>query len=59
MELSEIVYKPRINETQKKLAKEKLEKIILRLKNGEDFSKIATIQSDDPGSAKMVAHWVG
>ncbi|MBK6544676.1 MAG: peptidylprolyl isomerase [Saprospiraceae bacterium] len=52
VELSEIVYKPRINETQKKLAKEKLEKIILRLKNGEDFSKIATIQSDDPGSAK-------
>lgn len=27
VELSEIVYKPRINETQKKLAKEKLEKL--------------------------------
>lgn len=52
VELSEIVYKPRVNESQKKAARERLEKILQRIRNGEDLSKIAAVISDDPGSAK-------
>lgn len=52
VELSEIVYIPRPNEMQKKASYEKLEKILKRIKSGEDFSKLASIHSDDPGSAK-------
>lgn len=52
VEISEIVYKPKLNETQKNLAKERLQKILTRIQNGEDFSKIAEVQSDDPRSAK-------
>lgn len=52
VEISEIVYKPKINAAQKKAAKEKLEKILMRIRNGEDFGKIASLVSDDAGSAK-------
>lgn len=52
VEISEIVYKPRLNENQKNAAKERLQKILTRIQQGEDFSKIAEVQSDDPGSAK-------
>ncbi len=52
VELSEIVYKPKVNETQRKASYEKLEKVLQKIKNGEDFSKLASIMSDDPGSAK-------
>ncbi|MBK6859778.1 MAG: peptidylprolyl isomerase [Saprospiraceae bacterium] len=52
VEISEIVYKPKINAAQKKAAKEKLEKILMRIRNGEDFGKIASLVSDDVGSAK-------
>ena len=52
VELSEIIYKPKVNDTQKKASREKLEKILQRIKAGEDFSKLASIMSDDPGSAK-------
>lgn len=52
VELSEIVYKPKVNDSQKKLSYEKLEKILSKIKAGEDFSKLASIMSDDPGSAK-------
>lgn len=52
VEISEIVYKPKINPAQKKAAKEKLEKILMRIRNGEDFGKVASLVSDDAGSAK-------
>jgi peptidyl-prolyl cis-trans isomerase SurA len=52
VEISEIVYKPRANETQRKVSFEKLEKILQRVRAGEDFSKLASVMSDDPGSAK-------
>ncbi|MBK9109265.1 MAG: peptidylprolyl isomerase [Saprospiraceae bacterium] len=52
VEISEIVYKPKLNDTQKRIAKERLQKILNRIQSGEDFSKIAEVQSDDPGSAK-------
>ncbi len=52
VELSEIVYKPKVNAAQRQAAREKLEKILQRIKGGEDFSKLASVMSDDPGSAK-------
>ncbi|MCL5105721.1 MAG: peptidylprolyl isomerase [Armatimonadetes bacterium] len=38
---------------QEEAAKTKIDAIALRLKNGEDFAKVATEVSEDPGSAKM------
>ncbi|MCC6752731.1 MAG: peptidylprolyl isomerase [Saprospiraceae bacterium] len=52
VELSEIVYYPRLEEDQKVMAKERLEKILMRIREGEDFSKIASVQSDDATSAR-------
>lgn len=52
VEIAEINYLPKINKTQERLAKEKLEKILERIKGGEDFGKLAALYSDDPGSAK-------
>lgn len=52
VEISEIVYLPKLNETQKQVAKDRLQKILQRIRSGEDFAKIAAVQSDDPGSAK-------
>lgn len=52
VELSEIVYKPKVNQAQKNLAREKLLKVLDKIKAGEDFSKLAASISDDLGSAK-------
>lgn len=52
VELSEIVYKPKANDAQRKAAREKLEKTLQKIRNGEEFSKLASVISDDPGSAK-------
>ncbi|MBK9270608.1 MAG: peptidylprolyl isomerase [Saprospiraceae bacterium] len=52
VEISEIIYKPKANPDEIKNAKEKLEKILARIKAGEDFEKLAKIHSDDVGSAK-------
>lgn len=54
VEIAEIVYKPKINEVERKKAKDELE--ILRtqvLEEGEDFAETARIYSDDPGSARV------
>ena len=52
VEISEIVYKPKANPEQMKLAKEKLEKIRERILAGESFEKLAQQYSEDYGSAK-------
>ncbi len=53
VELSEIVYKPKVNDEQKQIAISKLEDIRKRvLEDGEDFAELAKIYSDDPGSGK-------
>ena len=52
VEISEIVCMPKLNEAQKQTARERLQKILQRIREGEDFAKIAAVQSDDPGSAK-------
>jgi peptidyl-prolyl cis-trans isomerase SurA len=52
VELAEIVYKPKANANQISIAKEKLEKTLIKIRNGEDFSKLASTLSDDYVSAK-------
>ncbi len=52
VEISEIIYKPKPNPTEVKNAKDKLEKILSRIRSGEDFEKLAKLYSDDLGSAK-------
>ncbi|MCI1266749.1 MAG: peptidylprolyl isomerase, partial [Saprospiraceae bacterium] len=52
VEISEIVYKPKVNPTEVQKAKDKLSKLLVRLNQGEDFAKLAATYSDDIGSAK-------
>ncbi|MBX2903905.1 MAG: peptidylprolyl isomerase [Chitinophagales bacterium] len=51
VELSQIVMYPTINETQKEIAKTKLEKIRKDIVDGSDFSLQAILYSEDPGSS--------
>ncbi len=52
VELAEIVYKPKANEHQVAIAREKLIKALAKINSGEDFSKLASTLSDDYVSAK-------
>jgi len=53
VELAEIVIKPKVNETQKAIAKERLLEIRTRiLEGGEDFAELAKRYSDDLGSGR-------
>jgi len=53
VELAEIVLKPEVNETQKTIAREKLQDIRTRIiEGGEDFSELAKRYSDDLGSGR-------
>lgn len=51
VELAQVVIKPTISEEEKETVKQKLSKIKERIENGEDFKVLATLYSDDPGSA--------
>lgn len=51
VELAQIVMFPKINETQKEIAKNKLEKIRKDIVDGSDFSLQAILYSEDPGSS--------
>ena len=50
VEISEIVYAPKVNEEEDKKAKELAEDIYQKLLAGEDFAALAKKYSDDPGS---------
>lgn len=52
VEIAEVVAYPKINTQQERIAIEKLEKIISKIKAGEDFDKLASVHSDDAGTAK-------
>lgn len=51
VEIGQIVMYPKINDAQKKIAREKLERIKKDLDNGADFSLQAILYSEDPGSS--------
>ncbi len=53
VEIAELVIKPTPNDDQLNKAKDKLNKIAARIRAGEDFEKLATTFSDDPGSGKQ------
>jgi peptidyl-prolyl cis-trans isomerase SurA len=51
VEVAQIVIKPEITDDQKDNIREKLNNFRDRVYNGEDFKMLATLYSDDPGSA--------
>ncbi|MCS6933652.1 MAG: peptidylprolyl isomerase [Chitinophagales bacterium] len=52
LELGQIVMFPKVNELEKKRAREKIEQLRKEILNGADFSYIAIRDSKDPGSAR-------
>lgn len=53
VEIAEIIIKPVPNEIQMNKAKDKLNKLATRIRAGEDFGKLASTYSEDPGSGKQ------
>lgn len=51
-ELSEILIQPEINETERENVRTRLAELRERILQGENFSMLATLYSQDPGSAK-------
>lgn len=51
VEVSQIIIKPHVSEEQKDNTREKLNNFRERVYKGEDFKMLATLYSDDPGSA--------
>lgn len=51
-ELAEITLHPVVTEVERDLAREQLSRLRERILNGEKFSMLATLYSQDPGSAK-------
>lgn len=53
VEIKEIVYKPKINNEERQKAIDKLQGLKARIEAGEKFEELATIHSDDTGSAQV------
>jgi peptidyl-prolyl cis-trans isomerase SurA len=54
VELGEIIYKPKVSELEKKLAKDKLEDLRKQLmETNASFASLAENYSEDPGSARL------
>ena len=51
VELSQLVILPRISQEKEQIIKDKLNSFRKRIYDGEDFKVLATLYSDDPGSA--------
>ena len=51
VEVSNIVFEPKLSKEEKDLYREKAEGLLKRVKAGEDFATLATAYSQDPGSA--------
>ncbi len=52
VEVSEIVYRPQPSAEEIAEAKDKLRRLLERIRGGESFEKLAKTYSDDPGSAR-------
>jgi peptidyl-prolyl cis-trans isomerase SurA len=53
VEISEIVMMPKVNDLQRKIARDKLENIRRRIVDGENFATLAEKFSQDPGSGRV------
>ena len=51
VEIAQIQVDPKLNKDEKELSRAKAEALRTRIKNGEDFATLATLYSQDPGSA--------
>jgi len=51
VEVGEIVFNPKLNNAEKEAYRQKAEDLLKRVKAGEDFSALARLYSQDPGSA--------
>ncbi len=51
VEIAQIVFNPKLTKEEKQLARDKAEALRERVKKGEDFATLATLYSQDPGSA--------
>lgn len=52
VEIAEIVVYPKLNNLEKEAFHDKAEALRLRIKGGEDFATLASLYSQDPGSAR-------
>jgi peptidyl-prolyl cis-trans isomerase SurA len=52
VEIAEIVVFPKLNKEEKEVFRDKAELLRLRIKGGEDFATLASLYSQDPGSAR-------
>lgn len=59
VEIGQLVKKPEVSEEAKQAAREKLEGYRQRVLNGESMSVIATLYTEDPGSAKTGGRYDG
>ncbi len=51
VEIAQIVFNPKLSREEKQVYREKAEALRDRIKKGEDFATLATLYSQDPGSA--------
>lgn len=51
VEVAQIVFNPKLSKDEKQIYREKAEGLRERVKKGEDFATLATLYSQDPGSA--------
>jgi len=51
VEIAQIVFNPKLTKEEKQLSRDKAEALRERIKKGEDFGTLATLYSQDPGSA--------
>jgi peptidyl-prolyl cis-trans isomerase SurA len=51
VEIAQIVFNPKLTKDEKQLSRDKAEALRDRIKKGEDFGTLATLYSQDPGSA--------
>ena len=59
VEIGQLAKKPEVSEAAKKAAREKLEGYRQRVLNGESMAVIATLYTEDPGSAKTGGRYDG
>ncbi|WP_291400915.1 peptidylprolyl isomerase [Daejeonella sp.] len=52
VEIAEIVSYPKLSKEEKEVFRDKAEVLRLRIKGGEDFATLASLYSQDPGSAR-------